>query len=298
MNKGQQRIAAFGFGIAFVGVMLAIAFVISNPTPFQYLVFRIVLALAAAGIAAMIPGFLHVSFPPVIQAGGGLAVFAIVFFYNPAALVPTTSHGTNKPLEGPIRDVTPKAEPPEDEDSKSSQRNEWGPHESSSQDGRRTSLAKELLESAAEAQSKSIAASLRVVQVLEGKNSVFDVTVRNTMDASALLTRIDVEIHYYSSPLVSAAAYALVPLAGYVVDCPVHTNSHESQRFSQLLSPSISLPPGTAKDPTLATFRVQLNCYPDKDSDGFGGDDSMTVDAFVVAQSGQRLQLLKGLRWL
>ena len=83
----MQQIFAFSFGVAFVIVLLLLAVAISNPTPFQYTVFRVVLALAAAGVAAMIPGFLQVNISSWLRAGGALGVFAVVYFYNPAELI-------------------------------------------------------------------------------------------------------------------------------------------------------------------------------------------------------------------
>ncbi len=87
MTKKQERLAVFLFGVAFVVVMLALAVAILNPTSSQYDTFRVVLALAAAGIAAFIPGFLEVTVPGWIRAGGALAVFVLVFNKTPANLV-------------------------------------------------------------------------------------------------------------------------------------------------------------------------------------------------------------------
>lgn len=85
-----QVIVAFSFGIAFVIVLMVVAFVFPRPTSFQYNVFRIILSLAAAGVAAMIPGFINVELNKssefIIRAGGALAVFVIVYFFNPANL--------------------------------------------------------------------------------------------------------------------------------------------------------------------------------------------------------------------
>ena len=81
------RMAVFMFGIAFVITLLVLAVKFPKPTPFQYVVFRIVLALAAAGIAAFIPGFLDVKLSTFLRAGGAFAVFAIVYFFSPAKLV-------------------------------------------------------------------------------------------------------------------------------------------------------------------------------------------------------------------
>lgn len=85
-----ERLAIFVFGVIFVAVLLIIALFYPRPTPFQYTVFRIVLALAAAGVAALIPGLINVKVPGV-SAGGALAVFVVVFFFSPAALVATPS---------------------------------------------------------------------------------------------------------------------------------------------------------------------------------------------------------------
>ncbi len=77
-----EIIVAFIFGVAFIVTMLVLAIFFPRPTPFQYTVFRVTLALAAAGVAAMIPGFIILDFNPgaavLIRAGGALAVFVVV----------------------------------------------------------------------------------------------------------------------------------------------------------------------------------------------------------------------------
>ena len=87
MRKKTQVTVAVVSGLAFLVTLLVVAFVCPSPTDFQYTVFRILLALAAAAFAAVIPGILEVTFPDYLRAGGALAVFVIVFFYSPAALV-------------------------------------------------------------------------------------------------------------------------------------------------------------------------------------------------------------------
>jgi uncharacterized membrane protein YedE/YeeE len=88
--------AAFAFGVMFVILMLGIAVFVPHPTPFQYGVFRSVLALAAAGVAAFIPGFISVALKSWLRAGGAIAVFVIVYFFSPANLV-------TQPQETPVR---------------------------------------------------------------------------------------------------------------------------------------------------------------------------------------------------
>ena len=86
LSKSAQQSTAFAFGAVLVGLLLGIAFLCPSPTPFQYTVFRIVLALAAAGAAAMIPGFISVEVGAAVRAGGAIAVFVVVYFFSPAAL--------------------------------------------------------------------------------------------------------------------------------------------------------------------------------------------------------------------
>src|SRR5437016_6337999 len=71
--------------------MLLVSIAIPNPTVTQQRTFNIILALAAAGVAAMIPGFLNIEVPSGIRAGGAIAVFVVVFFFNPAHAVTNSS---------------------------------------------------------------------------------------------------------------------------------------------------------------------------------------------------------------
>ncbi len=87
MNKKTEKIFAVISGMVFVIAILVLAIVFPIPSPFQYQVFRIVLSLAAAGFVSMTPGFLQVTISNFLRAGGALAVFAIVYFYNPASLI-------------------------------------------------------------------------------------------------------------------------------------------------------------------------------------------------------------------
>jgi hypothetical protein len=46
-----------------------------------------VLALACGGIGAVIPGILEVKVSKAIKAGGAIAIFVIVYFWNPAKMI-------------------------------------------------------------------------------------------------------------------------------------------------------------------------------------------------------------------
>jgi hypothetical protein len=103
MTKRDEKLLAFIFGVSFIIALIILAIVFPQPTSFQYTVFRIVLALAAAGAAAMFPGFIEVAVPGWLRAGGALAVFVVVFFYNPASLVaPSPDVSTLSPERGEI----------------------------------------------------------------------------------------------------------------------------------------------------------------------------------------------------
>lgn len=84
-KKLEQNLAYF-FGVIFIVIILILAIAFPQPTRFQYTVFRIILALAAAGVASVIPGFLQVEVSKFVRAGGAIAVFVVVFFFSPAQL--------------------------------------------------------------------------------------------------------------------------------------------------------------------------------------------------------------------
>jgi hypothetical protein len=100
LNQQQQILIAFAFGVIFITFLLVAIIFIPNPSPAQETIFRIVIALAAAGIGAMIPGVLDLKLnfwtQLVISAGGALAIFVIVFFYNPGTFSKPAA-STNSP---------------------------------------------------------------------------------------------------------------------------------------------------------------------------------------------------------
>lgn len=93
MKKSTEKILAYLFGVIFVTAILIVAIVIDTPTPLQEFVFRVVISLAAAGIAAVIPGFINVDVNGFLRAGGAIAVFVIVYFTNPADISGTPGPG-------------------------------------------------------------------------------------------------------------------------------------------------------------------------------------------------------------
>lgn len=94
-QKQTEKRIAYIFGLVFIVALLILAIIFPEPTAFQYVVFRLVLSLAAAGCASMIPGFIEVEISTIIRAGGALAVFVLVYFYNPASLILDKTAGEN-----------------------------------------------------------------------------------------------------------------------------------------------------------------------------------------------------------
>ncbi len=82
-----EKIAGFVFGVSFFIVLLVLTVIIPDPTPAQYATFKTILAIAAAGIAGILTGFIKVegTFEKcALRAGGALAVFVNVFFFTVA----------------------------------------------------------------------------------------------------------------------------------------------------------------------------------------------------------------------
>src|SRR4051812_852547 len=90
IRHDYEKIAVVVFGVIFLTGMIVLVVLIPKPSEAQFFAFRLAMALAAAGIGALLPGFLKLEIPlPVqggIRAGGALALFASVWFVNPAKL--------------------------------------------------------------------------------------------------------------------------------------------------------------------------------------------------------------------
>ena len=97
MTKRHQATAAFGFGVVILLICIAIAVFEPYPPPFLYFVTRVALALAAAGVAVVLPGLLEVQIHSQVKAASTLAVFCIIYFFSPADLA---TRGTPTDVDG------------------------------------------------------------------------------------------------------------------------------------------------------------------------------------------------------
>jgi peptidoglycan/LPS O-acetylase OafA/YrhL len=110
-QDGERRLGiwlAFAFGCVFVAAVLVLAFQGQSLDDRRFEILRIVLALAGGGVGGVIPGFLDLNMKAgtrwALGAGGGLAVFIVLYFWSPAHWVtpqPSTVHqhttGANSP---------------------------------------------------------------------------------------------------------------------------------------------------------------------------------------------------------
>ena len=69
--------------LGLAAVILILTFLIPCPTTTQFWVFRTLLAIAAAGLTAALPGTFNLNLSNTITATGALAVFAALYFLNP-----------------------------------------------------------------------------------------------------------------------------------------------------------------------------------------------------------------------
>ncbi|MCU4561606.1 DUF4019 domain-containing protein [Acinetobacter pittii] len=85
-----EKIAVFTFGVVFLIVILVLVLIFPVLTQVQLFVFKLILALSAGGVGALLPGFLNIDVRlPLkggMQAGGALALFASVWFFNPSTI--------------------------------------------------------------------------------------------------------------------------------------------------------------------------------------------------------------------
>ena len=75
---------AFVFAVVFALALLVFTTFVRDPSEAAVWTYKVILALAAAGFAAVLPGFLDVRYKGVVQAGGALAVFVVVLLLYPA----------------------------------------------------------------------------------------------------------------------------------------------------------------------------------------------------------------------
>jgi hypothetical protein len=84
---GVDKLLAFCFGVFFALILLLIAIFDRKPSPIGILIYRVLLALVAAGVGAVLPGMIDVNINALTRAGGAIALFVVVYRFNPASTV-------------------------------------------------------------------------------------------------------------------------------------------------------------------------------------------------------------------
>lgn len=84
VQVSQPWVIAFLMGLMVVALAVFAIHKFPNPSPAQFLVLRTLLAIGAAAIASGLTGFIEIEIPNYVRAGGGLAVFVLVYLRAPA----------------------------------------------------------------------------------------------------------------------------------------------------------------------------------------------------------------------
>ena len=99
-----EVVFAFLFGSVAIAVVLWLAFGTTSLTDPQSHILHTVLALAAGGVAAVLPGFLRLNMKVgtklALRAGGALAVFLVVYFCSPAGWEPSPAGTVTQTTSG------------------------------------------------------------------------------------------------------------------------------------------------------------------------------------------------------
>lgn len=82
-NKQRNTVVALTIGVVAIALVLVLALIFPEPSKFQRAVFWTVLALGVGGVASVMSGFIELKLGKWLLAGGGLAVFVLVYFWAP-----------------------------------------------------------------------------------------------------------------------------------------------------------------------------------------------------------------------
>ena len=99
LSSAEKLFAAFT-GIIILVILLVIAIFIPQPSEFQIFIFRVVLALSSGAFAGIMTGFLNIESQYsklALKAGGGLAVFVVIYWFNPPQLLSKSITQPNNP---------------------------------------------------------------------------------------------------------------------------------------------------------------------------------------------------------
>lgn len=102
-----KTLIAFVFGAIFIITILVFTAVVKDPSPTEVWTYRIILALAAAGVAAILPGFIDIKYKGFVQAGGAIGVFVLILLAFPAPDAARKPASPNPDAQAPEEIVWP-----------------------------------------------------------------------------------------------------------------------------------------------------------------------------------------------
>ncbi len=77
-----EKITLFAFGTFFLLVLLVISWFDRQPSTSSWFIYICILAMAAGGVAGLLPGAINVDINPGIRASGALAIAVLVFYFG------------------------------------------------------------------------------------------------------------------------------------------------------------------------------------------------------------------------
>ncbi len=90
-ERPWKLIILFAFAVCGLGTLLLITRFDPNPSPTNWYIYLTVLALAAGGVAALLPGAINFDVPGAAKATGALAVVALIFYFGGSKATPVVA---------------------------------------------------------------------------------------------------------------------------------------------------------------------------------------------------------------
>jgi len=90
-SQAWKLIVLFAFAVCAFAILILLAKFDPNPSQTNWYIYLTLLALAAAGVAALLPGAINFEVSGSLKAGGALAVFALIFYLGSGKAAPVSS---------------------------------------------------------------------------------------------------------------------------------------------------------------------------------------------------------------
>ena len=105
--RDWEKITLFAFGSFFFSVLLVMSWFAKEPTHTQWYIDLCVLSMAAAGVAALLPGAINLQVHSAVRATGAVAVAVLIFYFGKDEV--KVVQGVKSHLEFPDNSVDPRS---------------------------------------------------------------------------------------------------------------------------------------------------------------------------------------------